>query len=126
MAGFLVTNAVRGEMIESLWSSQMTFLPGGSEIATLVLKALLEDGSGFACDLKNAFNSFRRDKMLEALYAEPTLAPMYRLVNWAYADPTELQNFSFEEKMASSLARSCPKTVQGKGTHWLCSSSALG
>ena len=39
--------------------------PGGSETAAILLKALLEDG----------FNSLRRDKMLEALYAGPTLAP---------------------------------------------------
>jgi hypothetical protein len=79
MAAFMLMDSVKGEMTESLGNSQFAFLPGGSETAALLLKALLEEGCGFACDLKNAFNSLRRDKMLEALYAEPTLAPLYRL-----------------------------------------------
>jgi hypothetical protein len=63
MAAFLLMASMKGEMIECLGGSQFAFLPGGSETAALLLKALLEDGTGLACDLKNAFNSLRRDKM---------------------------------------------------------------
>ena len=49
-----------------------------------------EENTGVATDLVNAYNSLDRDKMLEALYAEPRLEPIFRLVDWAYSSPTNL------------------------------------
>ena len=53
MPAFMVMDSMKGEMIESLGSSQFAFLPGGFETAALLLKALLEDGTGFACCMLN-------------------------------------------------------------------------
>ena len=90
MAAFMALESVNGTVSEVLGPSQFAFLPGGSETAAILLKALLEEGSGFASDLRNAYNSLARDKMLASLYAEPRLEPIFRIVDWAYATPTSL------------------------------------
>lgn len=90
MAAFLALDSVRGVIPQVLGADQFAFLPGGSETASLMLKALLEENTGVATDLVNAYNSLGRDKMLEALYAEPRLEPIFRLVDWAYSSPTNL------------------------------------
>ena len=40
--------------------------------------------------MRNAYNSVRRDLMLEALFNEPDLAPLWRIAEWAYSEPSEL------------------------------------
>jgi hypothetical protein len=43
-----------------------------------------------ALDFRNGFNSLRRDRMLEALYAQPSLSILWRLADWCYGSPSEL------------------------------------
>ena len=85
MAAFLALENVQGNIPEVLGPAQFAFLPGGAETASLLLKALTEEGTGYATDLKNAYNSLSRDQMLEALYNESALEPIFRLVDWTYS-----------------------------------------
>src|ERR1700759_1534396 len=44
-------------------------------------------------DIRNAFNSRRRDQMLEILFEHPELAPIWRMAYWAYKDSSSLLVF---------------------------------
>ena len=83
-----------------------------------MLKALLEENTGVALDLENAYNSLARDKMLEALYAEPRFEPIFRLVDWAYSSPTNLY--------VRGAERSPPPMAPVREIHLACFCSAWG
>jgi hypothetical protein len=78
MAAFLAIDSVKGVIPDTLGPAQFAFLPGGSETASLLLKALLETQTAFSTDLKNAYNELR-DVMLDTLFAEERLAPIFSL-----------------------------------------------
>lgn len=46
--------------------------------------------AGIAVDFKNAFNERRRDQILESLYKEEKLKPLWKLTEWAYSSPSPL------------------------------------
>jgi hypothetical protein len=61
---------------------------GGSELAFHILQCMLEslpEGSvAFLGDRANAFNTMPRSEMLNALYAIPSLAPLFRICHFSY------------------------------------------
>ncbi|MCW3101384.1 MAG: uncharacterized protein JWL77_7002 [Chthonomonadaceae bacterium] len=46
--------------------------------------------AGIAVDFKNAFNERKRDQILEALYKEKKLIPLWKLTEWAYSSSSPL------------------------------------
>ena len=69
---------------------QFAFQPGGSESAGLLLKAATEHHFAFDTDAKNAYGEVDRAVMLTTLYNTPQLAPIWRMVDWAYSSPSEV------------------------------------
>jgi hypothetical protein len=69
---------------------QFAFQPGGSESAELLLKAATEHHFDFDTDAKNAYGEVDRAVMLTTLYNTPQLAPIWRMVDWAYSSPSEV------------------------------------
>ena len=74
-------------------------VPGGCEVAVHLLQNwATEVKEGVSAprravvkvDFANAFNSRRRDGVLEALYAEPSLNAAWRMADWAYKTPSAL------------------------------------
>ena len=67
---------------------------GGCERAIHLLQATLEckseDSAILSVDFSNAFNTLRRDVMLQRTFSEPQLSPLWRLVHWAYRSSTDL------------------------------------
>ena len=63
---------------------------GGSEAAAWLLRALAQNHALLALDFANAFNSLDRAAMLRELFQCPELATMWRMVHWAYKEPTAL------------------------------------
>lgn len=69
--------------------------PAGVEQAVHQLQHLLtrtdpERLAGIAVDFKNAFNERNRVDILNELYQHQELQPIWRIVNWAYSDPSAL------------------------------------
>jgi hypothetical protein len=60
MAAFCALDSVQGTISQVLGMDQFAFLPGSAETASLTLKALLEQGTGVATDMKNAYNELHR------------------------------------------------------------------
>ena len=73
-----------------LYWYQFAFQPGGSESAGLLLKAATEHHFAFDTDAKNAYGEENRAVMLTTLYNTPQLAPIWRMVDWAYSSPSEV------------------------------------
>ena len=73
---------------------------GGSERAVHLVQTALETMGDetvlLKTDIRNAFNSRRRDQMLEILFEHPELAPIWRMAYWAYKDSSSL--LVFEER----------------------------
>jgi len=46
--------------------------------------------AGIAVDFKNAFNERTRNDMLNELYKHPELKPIWRVLDWAYSNPSTL------------------------------------
>ena len=70
-------------------------VPAGCEQAVHRLQHLLTQCqpqrlAGIAVDFKNAFNERNRDDILQSLYAEPALEPIWKLAHWAYSSPSPL------------------------------------
>ena len=42
------------------------------------------------CDIKNAFNECKRDFILNALFRQDNLRPLWRIAHWAYGQPSSL------------------------------------
>ena len=67
---------------------------GGCEAIIHNLQHLLEQSdhpvAALAVDFKNAFNTISRQTVLESLYAQPTLNTLWRLVDFAYSQPSDL------------------------------------
>ena len=112
MAAFHALKSVAGSIPPVLGTSQFAFLPGGSETAGLLLKALSEASLMFAVDLRNAFNSVDRAMMLEALYAERDLSPLFRLVDFAYSASSDLL-LRDRDNLLCSVVQSRNGTRQG-------------
>ena len=54
------------------------------------LECKSEDSAILSVDFSNAFNTLRRDVMLQRTFSEPQLSPLWRLVHWAYRSSTDL------------------------------------
>jgi hypothetical protein len=73
-------------------------IPGGCETIIHTLQNALENThnsngqqlSAIAIDFKNAFNSVSRHAVLEQLYSHASLQPLYKLVDFAYSQPSPL------------------------------------
>jgi hypothetical protein len=69
-------------------------VPGGCEIILHDLQHTLEQQSlkvaAFTIDFKNAFNTVSRIACIEQLHKYKTLQPLFRLVNFAYSQPSPL------------------------------------
>ena len=67
---------------------------GGAQTAAVVASALLSADdlklAGLSFDFKNAYNTIRRDVMLQAVFDQPTLRPLWKLVSFAYSSPSSL------------------------------------
>ena len=69
--------------------------PGGVERVVLSVDAMLHDPThrmtAFLTDIINAFNTKSRAKILHEVYANPELAPCWRLVHFIYGCETKLR-----------------------------------
>src|SRR4029077_16785566 len=69
--------------------------PGGCERAIHRLQHALTHGeptrlAGIAVDFKNAFKERNRNDILQSVFAEPQLEPIWKLAHWVYAAPSPL------------------------------------
>ena len=72
---------------------QFALSSGGSESALHILQAAIDshpDWVVISGDITNAFNSRKRCQILESLFNEPTLSPLFRLAYWSYNKPSQL------------------------------------
>ena len=94
-------------------------VPGGCEIALHCLQSLPEDSTAQRCilsiDFANAFNEVHRQHVLQAFYDQPSLAPLYPIVSYAYSSPSPLlvMNHSTNSVFASlqssnGVRQGCP------------------
>ena len=90
MASSHAISSVASETGDLLGSDQFALSSGGSESAVLVLKAALESLTGVSTDVRNAYNELCRRSLLQNLYSQRRLAPIFRLVDWAYHNPSDL------------------------------------
>jgi hypothetical protein len=69
--------------------------PGGCEHVILATQALLDTPdhgqTAFLCDVTNAFNTQNRSRILGAIYAEPSLAPMWHNTAYTYGSSSILR-----------------------------------
>lgn len=69
-------------------------ISGGCENIIHNIQHALQDSNNpvaaLAIDFKNAFNSISRHAVLDALYNQPSLQPLFKLVNFAYSAPSIL------------------------------------
>ena len=75
---------------------------GGCEAIIINLNLVLEEGArmisrqtgsavaALVIDFSNAFNTISREAVMKALYSHRSLSHLWSLVNYAYADPTDL------------------------------------
>src|SRR5690606_20630543 len=78
---------------KALGPSQFALAPGGSEAAVLCMRTALTEHPTWvtmSCDIKNAFNTRNRDKILEILYQHQELNGLWLITDWAYRAPTDL------------------------------------
>ena len=87
-AALLSLSPLKVDARRILGDDQFAFQSGGAETASILLKALLEERTGVACDLRNAFNSIRRDVILRELFKHQELNQLFRIAHWAYSSPT--------------------------------------
>ena len=93
LASLYALSLVRLDIPSILEPIQLALSPGGSEAAHHILQASLDlhpDWVTVSMDLSNAFNSRDRSQILEALYKEEKLAPLWRLANWSYGSSSPL------------------------------------
>jgi len=90
MAATHALTEIENEAIDILGHDQFALQPGGPEVASLSIKAALETLTGASTDLENAFNTLDRTAMLQALYNQPRLAPLWRIAHWTYSQPVPL------------------------------------
>jgi hypothetical protein len=107
MSAALALSDVEKEAVDLLGSDQFALSPGGSESATLVLKAALETCTGASTDIENAFNSLDRGLMLAELFSHAELAPIWRLAHWVYSQPVQLQLFSSSGDFLRFVTAAC-------------------
>src|ERR1700759_1890658 len=62
-------------------------------------------------DIRNAFNSRRRDQMLQTLFDHPELAPVWRIAHWAYSSSSSL--LVFEKGKYKTTIKSSQGVKQG-------------
>lgn len=69
--------------------------PGGCEKVVLATQALLDSPghtkTAFLVDIKNAFNTENRAKLLSAVYKKPELSRMWRIANFTYGSESTLR-----------------------------------
>lgn len=92
--------------------------PGGSERVLHILQAATEsmgpESAALLLDLENAFNLADRSEALRALYAVPSLAPLWRIMSFAYGhEPTNVVYITIEGTMlyihsADGSRQGCP------------------
>jgi hypothetical protein len=67
---------------------------GGSERASLLIRSRKDacgpGGCVVSCDFKNAFNTRDRAGIVEAMFKQKQLAPVWRIFHWAYRAPSRL------------------------------------
>ena len=67
---------------------------GGAEAVLHTLQALAENPADphviLKLDMTNAYNTIHRDHVLKAVFNEPALKPLWRMVLWAYGSPSDL------------------------------------
>jgi len=94
VAGVHALSEISNLASDILEPHQFATLPGGSETASLLLKACLETQTGITLDIRNAYNESDRAYMLERVFEQPDLAPIWRLVHWAYSTYSDLLIFN--------------------------------
>ena len=98
LATMYVMSGVKKELGQILEPLQLGVgAKGGPERAVHLVQAGLESMGPQAIllktDMKNAFNSRRRDQMLSVLFQHDSLKPIWRLAHWAYKDSSDLLVF---------------------------------
>ena len=114
LACLYALSLVRPDIPPLLEPIQFALSPGGSESAVHVLQAAVElhpDWIILAADLTNAFNSRSRPQVLEALFGEEDLSPLWRLVNWSYGAASPL--LVMDRGRVLSILESCEGVKQG-------------
>ena len=78
---------------------------GGVEIVGHLLQELLprQGTGGFAADFYNAFNEVDRSHVMTALFEDPNLRQIWRIVNWAYSESSPLWVFGKDGKLKATL-----------------------
>ena len=107
MAASYAMHEVLGDAIDILGDDQFALQSGGSEVASLLLKALAEQHSLAATDLQNAFNALDRGHMLRVLFSHRRLAPIFRLVYWSYSSPVSLNIFNRNGSLLDTILSIC-------------------
>ena len=93
LACLYILSLVRPEIPAILEPIQLALSPGGSEAAHHILQAAVDLHPGWvvvSTDLTNAFNTRNRAQILESLYKEEKLSPLWRLANWSYGTSSPL------------------------------------
>ena len=85
-------------------------VPNGVENVVHTLERLLIYGTttryALKVDIANAFNSVDRRQVLRQLYAQPSLAKLWLIAEWAYGSWTPLLTWDTEGRRTSSLTSS--------------------
>ena len=93
LAGLYCLSLVRSDAPGIFEPIQFALSQGGSESALQVLQATLDlhpDWVVICADITNAFNSRKRADILDCLFHEPALSPLYRLAHWSYSNSSPL------------------------------------
>ena len=92
-AGYLVGNE-KEHIVEAVGEFQYgQGRPCGTEAVVHMVQEALESATPIAVidvDVRNAFNTRDLAHMLETMYGIPSLAPLWRLLNWKYKSPTKV------------------------------------
>ncbi|MCI0441550.1 MAG: hypothetical protein L0177_20810, partial [Chloroflexi bacterium] len=91
-------------------SCQYALSRGASQLAVTLIQAAIEGATGevalLKLDIANAYNSRSRGDILRILYETERLKPLWRFVDWAYANPSDLL-------LEGASHNECIKSVNG-------------
>ena len=73
---------------------QLAFVPGASETAVhrIVSEAMQPGYAALGVDIANAFNTLDRAKAIQAIFDDPNMAPLWRILHYAYGEVIPLHH----------------------------------
>lgn len=86
---------------------QLAFAPGASETAVhkIVSEAMQAGHAVLGVDVANAFNTLSRAKAIQAIFNDPEMAPIWRILHYAYGEAVQLHHVGddgFHKTIASA------------------------